>query len=230
MTLVVSGNSLAYGPAPIGAGSCLTMFYTFGGGGGIPILLGPPFIPTCVPGTPAIVGVLPSIGTVFDSCGFLAPPPPFGFFDGGSGRFTFTGAMPGGAGVVPITFQAAGMTPGGAIWLTNAVTIVFGDPVADMPVFPAACGATPPLNDGQAMGIATPPGFTFYGFPTPTVDMDTNGFVDFPAPLAAGCDTTGTSGDLGCAPVTGTARPRVDVNHADYDLGILPVPPFSCQG
>jgi hypothetical protein len=97
---------------------------------------------------------------------------------------------------------------------------------------PAAnvCGAFVSLDEGQALALPTPPGFTFYGFPAPFVDMDTNGFVDFVpgvgAAIAGGCDFTGTSTDLGCAVASATARPRIDVNHADYDFSIVPAPPF----
>jgi hypothetical protein len=228
LALTISGNALAYGPAPLGAGSCVTLFYSFGAAM-VPMLTGAPFIPTCVPGTPTVVGILPIGGTIFDSCGFLGPPPPFGFFDGGSGRFVFTGAMPAFGG--PVSFQAAGITPGGAIWLTNAVTIIPGVNPAEIaaPVVPCAA-AIAPMASGQAVGIPAPPGFAFYGMPVGAVDMDVDGFVDFvpgAGPLVAGgCDPVGTYGDFGCAPATPTARPRVDVNHADYDFTIPIAPPF----
>ena len=233
MVMTVNCPALASGPAPIGPGSCLTIMWS-APGSITPILTGPPFIPTCVPGTPTIVGVLPIGGTVVDSCGLLGPTPPFGFIDGGSGRFTFTGAYPVG-GPPEVTFQAALITPGGAIGLTNAVTVVAGlnNPYEGI-VGPVGCTAFP-MNDGQFIGPPlVGPSPSFYGFPIPFgADMDTNGFVDFISGVgpgvAGGCDPVGTAGDFGCPPATPQARPRIDVNHMDFDFGIPLAAPFAPQ-
>src|SRR5262245_30902655 len=104
MQLLVSGNSLAYGPTALGPGSCLTVFWAFGSPL-TPVALGPPFLATCL-GGPHIIGVLPFQGTLFDSCGFTGGPP-FGLFDPGSGRFSFGGTYPSFA-LPPVTLQAAG--------------------------------------------------------------------------------------------------------------------------
>jgi hypothetical protein len=107
---------------------------------------------------------------------------------------------------------------------------------ADMSPSLVACGTSfPALDEGAVLGLPTPPGWSFYGFPQPSVDMDVNGYLDFAAgnggtstvaPFQA-CDFSGAAGDLGCAPPTaGTSRPRVDVNHADLDMVDLPAAPF----
>lgn len=228
--MVINANSLAYGPLPIGAGSCASIFYAVGapiiGLGGI----GPPFLPTCG-GGPHIIGILGlgPLTTVIDTCGFLGPPfpGPVGLWDVAfnptPGRLVFSAALP--PFMPPVmTFQVAMITPLGTIGITNAVSLVTAGPnPAEVPVpFPIACGGPPPLDDGQAVGLPTPGGFTFYGFPAPAgfMDMDTNGFVDFlPGAAVGGCDVAGTSGDLGCPAILATARPRIDVNHANYDFG-----------
>ena len=58
-------------PAPAGAGSRLTLFYSIGAPM-VPIPLGPPFLGKCS-GAAAIIGILPITGAVFDTCGFLGP-------------------------------------------------------------------------------------------------------------------------------------------------------------
>jgi hypothetical protein len=93
--------------------------------------------------------------------------------------------------------------------------------VSLLPMLIPDAGGGGPLDDGTAFGIPTPPGFAFYGVPVTSCNVNTNGFVDF---LFAGAvvpvDPTGSAGDLGCAPATPTARPRVDVNHHDADFSI----------
>lgn len=231
IVLTMSGNPLAFGPGPLGPGSCATLLYNIGSPQ-VPMALGPPFIPTCS-GAPHIIGILPgafALSTIIDTCGFLAPPPAFGLmdtpFNPTPGRITFTAGIPPFA-PSPINFQVAFGVPGGLIAVTNAVSVVLGPNPFEVPVpAPVACGAGPALDDGQSLGIPTPPGFAFYGVGVPMLDMDTNGFVDFlpGAGTGGGCDITGAVGDL-CA-AAGTNRPRVDVNHADYDFGVVPAGPY----
>jgi hypothetical protein len=97
---------------------------------------------------------------------------------------------------------------------------MFGPNPAEQPLLPLlapVCGGNP-LDDGSVV-VPTPPGFTFYGFPVPSANVYTNGFVDFMAPVAAPvCDLTGSAGDLGCVPATPTATPRIAVNHFDANF------------
>jgi hypothetical protein len=224
--LIISGNSLAFGPGPLGPGSCLTLFWA-PGSAFIPIAVGPPIIGTCG-GGPLMVGVLPGLMTIFDSCGFSGPPAPFGFFDSGSGRFLFNGTIPPFAPPV-FTLQAAGATPGGAIWVTNGITVSFGPNPNEVPVAPpVACGGFVPLDEGQSLGQPVPPGFAFYGVAVPGVDVDMNGFVDFVPGAATGgaCDFSGASADLACPAPGPQARARVDVNHFDINMAVVPAAPF----
>jgi hypothetical protein len=232
IAMTISGNPLAFGPAPLGPGSCFTLFYSTPAPP--PVVVGPlpaPFIPECAPVfAPAVAGILPVTGTIFDGCGFLAPAPISFPTDAGGGRFVFTAAYPPFAPPT-VAFQAAGISPAGTIWITNSVTLFAGPNAAEVPVpFPVVCGAFPPLDEGQSLGNPTPPGFTFYGFPAPFVDLDTNGFADFVpgvgAAVVGGCDFTGEVGDLGCAVATADARPKISVNHIDYDFGVVPAAPF----
>jgi hypothetical protein len=236
IVMTISGNPLAFGPFPLGPGSCATIFYNVAAPQ-VPLPLGPPFVGTCG-GGPHIIGILggviPGPVAIIDSCGFVGPPPPVGLFDvpfsPTPGRMTFTAAIPPFA-PSPINLQVGMMTPAGGIALTNAVSLILGPNPAEVPVpAPAVCGGFIALDEGQSVGIPTPPGFTFYGFPTPAVDMDTNGFVDFVpgvgAAIAGGCDFAGAFGDLGCPVPTAQARPRIEVNHADYNFAVVPAVPW----
>jgi hypothetical protein len=232
ITMVINGNPLNYGPAPLGAGSCVSIIWTYGPPTLASIPLGAPFLPTC-DGSAHVIGVLPSPLAIIDTCGFLSPPAPFGLFDLGGGRLTWTSSYPPFA--PPVTFQAVGRTPAGAIWVTNAVNLIPGSNPNEASVpAPVACqpGTYPALDEGQSLANPVPPGFTFYGYPVASVDLDTNGFVDFvpgtgPA-VAGGCDFGGNYGDLGCvgAPAGVQARPQIAIAHSDFDFTKVLAAPF----
>ena len=76
--------------------------------------------------------------------------------------------------------------------------------------------------------VATPPGFMFYGVPTPFCDVDTNGFVDFcfGAATCGGADVASLSTAAGCGPALPFMRPRINVNHYNADFTITPPAPM----
>lgn len=218
------------GPAPIGAGSTVTIFWALATP---PIPVPPPpfpaAIPACVPGQPWIITVLPIGGAIVDGNGFVVPIPPFtppAADPGHPHKLEVTLLVPLGlpAGL-PVMFQAAAITPIGALAVSNGVALFAGPNLAEISLLPAvvAFGGPGALDDGVAPGIPTPPGFMFYGFPAPVCNVNTNGFLDFLFAPVAVPDVVGTAGDLGCAPVTPTASPRLAVNHFDADF--TPAPP-----
>jgi hypothetical protein len=191
------------GPAPLGAGSCLTLVYSFEGTL-TPLPASPPLVPPCQ-GGPLIIGVLPIHGTVVDSCGLLSGNPLNFIADPGwPNRIMLTGTY---SPLAPplIMLQAVMLTGAGQLAVSNALAIKTG---------------TNPAETSQTSALAT------CGATTLSADMDVNGFIDFlpGAATGGGCDTTGTSQDLGCATATAHARPRIDVCHADWNLGVPTVP------
>lgn len=225
-TLFVGVPRGTLGPSPLGAGSCLTLLYSFAGAV-TPLAALPPIIPPCESST-IIVGVLPIDGTVFDSCGLVTPAPlNFSFDPGWPNRITLTGTYSPNAPPV-VMLQGAMITPSGQIGLTNAVAVISGTNPNETSRASSlvSCGAGTLADDSQALAIPTPPGFSFYGVPTASADMDVNGFLDFlpGAATGGGCDTAGTHTDFGCTTPSATARPRVDVCHADWNLGVPTVP------
>ncbi len=221
--LSVAGSSL--GPLPFGPGSVVTLFWSLGTPM-IAIPAGPGFVPPAVPGQPFIVQVLPFGGAILDGLGVLGPPPIIlptdpGHPDKLEVSLTYPIGLP---FFAPLALQALAMTPTGLFAISNAVTIIGGPNPAEISLLGGlvGCGGGAALDDGS-VGIPLPPGFLFYGFPPGIASVSTNGYVELVPPAA--CDLSGSAADLGCAPATVTASPRVAVNHFDSDFSVPATPP-----
>lgn len=213
----------ALGPAPFGPGATVSILYAFGA---VPTPFFPPpgFLPACAPGAPWILSVLPPAGAVVDGVGLFGPPsvPPAGD-PGHPLKLEVPLAVPFGFPVgIPVFFQAVIIDPVfGMLGVSNGVALIGGPNPAEVSLVPGLIplGGFPATDEGYAP-IPTPPGFTFYGFPVPACNVNTNGFIDFVPGIPPGADFAGTPGDLGCPPATATASPRLAVNHFDIDLAI----------
>jgi hypothetical protein len=225
--LVVTVPAGTLGMAPIGAGSPISIAWSVGA---FPVVN--PFVglfwPTCAVAEP-ILGVLPLGGTIVDGVGLFGPAPLVPTADPGFPQtFSITLRLPPFA-LPPVNFQAIMMTPLG-LAVTNAASVISGPDFAELDLVPLLVpnAALPATNEGQALGIATPPGFTFYGVPTPACDVDVNGFLDF-CPGAAGCggnDVSSGASAAGCVPVSALVRPRINVDHYNIDLAVAPPAPM----
>jgi hypothetical protein len=227
ITLRVSVPPGTLSPAPFGAGSIVSIFWAVGTPN---VLVMPPAgtIAPCWPGQPWVISVLPWGGALVDGTGLtgaipLPPPSDPGFPDKLELTVNVPLVVPGAA----IMFQAVLVTPQNLIAVTNGVSLMAGPNPSEaslLPLLVAVCGGNP-VDDGVAP-IPMPPGFTFYGFPAPMANVLTNGYVDFLPVVGGICDFTGSLGDLGCAPPTNTASPRIAVNHFDANFAIAVPPPL----
>ncbi len=222
MRISLSVPAGTLGGLPFGPGSLATIFWALGTPNiPFPLAAIAPSIPDCAGTGFAISSVLPGPLGVY--IGGIVPIP---FADPGyPSKLEVTTFYPPGA-PAPFMLQGLIVTPGGVAAVSNGVAILPGPNPGEATVIPGlvASSASPPTDEGQALGVPTPPGFTFYGVPVPACDIDTNGFIDF-CPGAAACggaDFTGDSTDLGCAPAGTDARPRIDVNHSDLDFTLAP--------
>jgi hypothetical protein len=226
--LVVSVPFGTLGPFPLGAGSPITIVWSVGA---LPIPSPFPglFLPTCG-GGPPIVGVLPLGGTIVDGIGLFGAPPIVPTADPGfPSRFSVTLMLPP-FPLPPINFQAVVMLGPFGLTVTNAVSILTGPSPFQVSLIPGLVpsGAAPATDDGQFVGLPTPPGFAFYGVPTAMCDVDVNGFIDF-CPGAAACggsDFSSGATAAGCAPVSALVRPRINADHFDVDLLVPPPVPL----
>lgn len=226
LSLTVPAGTL--GPAPIGIGSPISILWSVGGAM-FPMFFPPGgfVVPTCG-GGPHYIGVVPVGGAIVDGAGMLAPPPIVPTADPGfPSRFSVTLVYPVFA-LPPVTFQAVLMTPFG-LAISNAVVLMPGANPFEIPLVPGLVpsGPFPALDEGQSLGVPTPPGFAFYGVPTFGCDVDTNGFIDF-CPGAGTCggpDFASLQASAGCVAGAALSRPRINVNHYDIDLAVPPPVP-----
>jgi hypothetical protein len=214
----------AAGAAPIGPGSVITVFWAIGTPN-IPAAPNPGMIPPCQPGQPYILSVIPWNGVLVDGNGWIVPPAPLTPLadPGWPHNFELVLTYPLTLPLPPVVFQAALLTPVGLIAISNGVSILAGPNPAEVNLIPGLVPVPgfPPLDEGFALGLPSPPGFLFYGFPAPVFHASTNGFLDFrQLPFMLPADFSGQPGDLGCAPPTATASPRLAANHFDIDLSI----------
>jgi hypothetical protein len=224
IVLSVPGGTL--GPVPFGAGSPVSILWSVGAAM-VPMPLAPAVIGTCT-GAPHVVGVLPVGGSIVDGAGITGPPPLIPTADPGfPTRFSVTVVYPA-FPLPPVTFQALIATPVG-LAISNPVVLMSGPNPFEVPLIGALVpsGVFPALDEGQALFVPTPAGFTFYGVPTFFCDVDTNGFVDFcpGAGTCGGADFFSDDTGAGCGPVSPMVRPRINANHYDIDLAVAPPVP-----
>ncbi len=234
---VVTVPAGTLGFLPLGAPSPLTLFWSVAAPE-VPFFVGFPFIGPCAPGAPVIISVLPILGCIVDGAGFCGAAPIVPPADPGYPlKFEVTLLFPAFA-PAPIKLQAVVVTPGGLIGITNGVSLFPGPNPAEcslLPVPPAGVppcgpvlvpnGAFPVLDEGEAFGVPTPPGFMFYAVPSPLCGVNTNGFLDF-TPVIEPANFSGTSADLCPPPPAVPNPPMVQANHTDLDFGILPMAPL----
>ncbi len=210
----------------IGTGSLVTILWSLGTPNvAVPTPAGG--LAPCQPGQPWIISVLPVIqGAILDGIGWInVPVPPTRPADPGHPyKLEVTLLYPPQVGGVPVMFQAAAITPQGLLAVSNGVSLIAGVNGSEQSVLGAmgGCpGGVSPFDEGEA-ALPTPPAFTFYGFPAGVTFMNVNGYLSF---TPASCDRTGSSGDLGCAPATVNASPRIAANHFDADFALGATPP-----
>ena len=233
LRLTVPAGTL--GPAPLGAGSVVSIAWSLGTAD-LGLAPGPAGVPPCVPGQPWVVSVLPFGGTVVDGLGFLGPAPLVAPVDPGHpGALELPVLYPAFA-PAPVLLQAALLTPAGLLAVSNGVSILPAPSPYEISLLPALlpCDPPGPLLDDGFVPMPLPAGFTFYGAPVGEAFVSTNGYLLLASyytgttatclePGPPPCDFAGDPGDLGCFPASATEDARIAVNH--YDGSFLVPPP-----
>lgn len=222
---VPAGTFGVPGVGPFGAHSAVSIFWSLGSLGATNTPYAVPFYgePCCDPAQPWIISVLPAGGSFIDGVGFLGPQTLFAPTEPGfPHHLELSVVMP--AFLAPPDYavaQALILTPGGNYAVSNGVTIV-GYPsnpgeqsvVANLQ---QACVFSP--TDEGFVAQATPPGFQFFGYPAPNVNITPNGYLDVvPNGTNGSCDYSGSPGGFGCGSGFPTVEPRIAVNHFDADV------------
>lgn len=207
------------GPAPIGAGSVLAIYYG----------VATPNIPVTPPGVaaascsggPWIISVLPLGGALVDGLGLTGTPPLILPSDPGHpGKFELSMTWPLVA-APPVMFQAAFVTPGGVLAVSNGVSVMTGTNPNETDLIPSLAPSTVcgfGATDEGWVAAPAPAGFQFYGMPATTAVARPNGYVEFGPAAGIDCDFNPAPSGLGCPPTFSSTSPRVSVNHFDTDL------------
>jgi hypothetical protein len=215
----------ALGGSPFGPNSIISLFWGVGTPN-VPMAPPPGAIPTCQGGN-WIVSVLPFGGALVDGLGVLGPPPLLIPVDPGHpDKFEMTLLYPF-ISAPPINLQAAIVTPGGALAVSNGASIMSGTNPHESDLLPSMTQASQcpfsALDEGGA-SITMPPGFSFYGTSTASGIAKANGFIAFGTNAHVECDYVPGASSLGCLPTTAATAPRIAVNFFDADLSLLASP------